>query len=117
MQTVTAFSASAVPRNEWRYILADYVELDRARIRRRSRVTRFGWLVAGTMVIGAVTDVLSPVQQCIAIGLLLISPAWAWLTELGLETRLSRRLQDVDGVTQQLASAGSSPGGLIGRKL
>lgn len=96
MQTVTSFSASAIPRDQLSRILADYLALDRARIFRRLLVTRFGMLALVAAVLGTVFHLSSPFARWFAIGLPLLPPTWAWVAELRLERRLSRRL---DGVT------------------
>lgn len=106
MQTVTSFSASAVPRDHLSHILADYLAFDRARIFRRLLVIRFGLLALIAAIAGTVIHGLSPFARWFTIGLFLIPPGWAWITELRLERRLSRRLDRVDGaVTHQLVSA------------
>ena len=103
MQTVTAFSASAVSHDELGGILADYLALDRARIFRRLLVNRCG-LVA---LIAALAGVLIPQAPQLAtwctVALFLALPLWAWIVEIRLEWRLARRLEEVDGaVTHDL---------------
>jgi hypothetical protein len=66
-------------------------------------------LVVVAMVIDAVIDAFSPVEQWAGIGLLLFPPAWAWLTEIRLERRLTRRLEEVDGLIHQPVWAESGP--------
>jgi hypothetical protein len=104
MQTVTSFPTSAVSREELGAILQDYLSLERARVFRRLLVTRFGLLALVVAIVAAVTHELSPFARWVPIGLFLAPPTWAWITELRLTRRLSRRLDGLDGaVTHQLA--------------
>ena len=104
MQTVTSFPTSAVSREELGAILQDYFSLERARVFRRLLVTRFGLLALFVAIIATVTHELSPFARWVPIGLFLAPPTWAWITELRLTRRLSRRLDGLDGaVTHQLA--------------
>jgi hypothetical protein len=98
VQTVTSFPASAIPRDQLSRILADYLALDRARIFRRLLVTRFGMLSLLAAVLGTVFHAFSPFARWFPIGLFMLPPTWAWVAELRLERRLSRRLDGVDGV-------------------
>ena len=97
MQTLTSFSASAIPRDQLTRILTDYLALDRARIFRRLLVTRFGMLALVAALLGTVFHGLSSFARLFTIGPFLLPTIWAWISELQLERRLSRRLDGVDG--------------------
>ena len=103
MHTVTSFSASALRGDQLNDILADYVALDRARVYRRLLVVRFGALVALAALVALFLHGISVYARWVPIGLFAVPPAWAWIAEMKLEVRLSRRLREVDGaVTTRL---------------
>jgi hypothetical protein len=101
MQTVTSIRAASVPEQELDGILADYVTLDRTRIFRRLLVLRCAALAALTAIVGLVVPGVSRTARVGAVGVFLVGPVWAWVTELRLSYRLSRRLVDVESSTQQ----------------
>jgi len=110
MQTVTSFQASAVPPDQLSSIVADYLALDRARIFRRLLVIRFGLIALGAALAGAVIHGVPPLARWFTSGLFLVPPVWAWIAELRLERRLSRRLDGVDGaVTHRIAPGRPDP--------
>jgi hypothetical protein len=98
MQTVTSFPASAVPPDQLSGIVADYLALDRARVFRRLLVIRFGLLALVAAIAGGVIHGPSLLARWFTSGLFLVPPVWAWVAELRIEQRLSRRLDGVRGV-------------------
>jgi hypothetical protein len=96
MQTVISFRASAIPPAQLSGIVADYLALEHARVLRRRLVIRYGLIALGAALAGLVLRRLSPLAPWLVSGLFLIPPAWAWIAELGVERRLSRRLDAVD---------------------
>ena len=98
MQTITAFRGAEVPQEELGGILADYMTLDQTRLVRRLLTRRCGALAFLAAVIGTVVPGFSWVARTGAVALFLVPPIWAWMIELRMEHRLSRRLGRVDGV-------------------
>ena len=98
MQTVTSFQASAVPPEQLSGIVADYLALDRARICRRLLVVRCGLLALGAGLASVLLHRVSPVAPWFACALFLVAPVWAWIAELRLAHRLSRRVDGIDGI-------------------
>ena len=98
MQTVTSFQASAVPPEQLSGIVADYLALDRARIFRRLLVIRCGLLALGAGFASVLLHRVSPVAPWFTCAVFLVPPVWAWIAELRLAHRLSRRLDGIDGI-------------------
>ena len=110
MQSVISFQTSAVSRDELAAILRDYLALDRTRVFRRLLVRRCGLLALLAAIIATATHGLSPFARWLPTGLFLTPLACAWLTELRLVRRLTRRLEGIDrAATHQLVSA-AQPG-------
>lgn len=93
MHTVTAFHASAVPRDQLSEIMAAYLALERARIFRRLLVKRFG--VLAVIVAGVSFFWLSVFAFWFCVGLCVVAPTWSWIAELGCEHRLARLLDQI----------------------
>jgi hypothetical protein len=96
MHTVTSIPAASMPEQELSGILADYVTLDRTRVFRRLLVLRCAALAALTAMAGVVIPGLSWTARVGTVGMIFVAPVWAWVTELRLSYRLSRRLVDVE---------------------
>jgi hypothetical protein len=103
MHTVTSFPAAAVPPDQLSGILADYLALDRARMYRRLLTARCGLLALVAAAFGALVHGPSLFARWIPTGMLLVPPAWAWISELRIEYRRSRRLEGVDGAVTRTA--------------
>ena len=93
MHTVTSFDAPAVPPEELRAIVADYLALEELRIFRRLLLTRFGILTAVVATAGWLW--LSTAATCIAAGLCLVPPMYALVLEGTRERQLARRLEQI----------------------
>jgi hypothetical protein len=108
MQTVTSFSASAMPPEQLKAVLAAHLALDRARFFRRLLVRRCGMLAWLATLLGIVHGFSLP-ARLIMFGMCLLPPAWAWIVELRVERHLSHRLAGAEALATHnvLASAGS----------
>jgi hypothetical protein len=95
MHTVTSFHASDVQPDQLSGIMADYLALERARIFRRLLVKRFGVLAVVFAGVGFYT--LSVFASWFSVGLCVAVPVCAWIVELGCQSRLARRLDEVPG--------------------
>lgn len=106
VHTVTSFASSAVPRDQLNRILADYVAIDRARLLRRALVTRFGILSMLAATAGQFASGPFGIARWLPAGVCLVPPTWAWIAELRLNRRLTRRLEQVEGaVTEKVVKS------------
>jgi len=104
MHTVTSFDGDSIEPDQLSGVMADYLALERARIYRRLFVSRFAILALILGVIGFGLRWLPPFASWLSVSLCTIAPAWAWMTELRCDWRLSKRLNDVPGVTHVVLS-------------
>lgn len=109
MQTLVSFPASATRPEELGRILSDYLAVDRARVRRRLMVARFGVLALGAAVLETFVRELAPFVRLITIGLCLVPPAWARIVEIRSRRRLSRRIEGVPGAVSYAVPLRSAP--------
>jgi hypothetical protein len=108
MQTVTSFSASAMPPEQLKAVLTAYLALDRARFLRRLLVRRCGMLGLLATLLGIVYG-FSLQARVLMLGMCMLPPAWAWIAEWRVERRLSHRLAGAEGLAthHELPSARS----------
>ena len=97
MQTVISVPASTIAREELSRILSAYLALDRARIRRRLMVARFGLLAVLAALLETSFRGFSPLVRLFTVALCLFPPAWARMVEFAHERRLSQRIEAIDG--------------------
>jgi hypothetical protein len=105
MNTVTSFSAAAMSPDQLNGILADHLALEQTRAFRRLLVVRFGALLLFALLLDLTVRGLSPLVRWTPLVLFVVPPIWAWIAELRLEYRLSRRLDDVDDASTHSLSA------------
>jgi hypothetical protein len=103
MQIVTSFHASAIQPDQLNGIMADYLALERAGLRRQLLAKRFAVLAAVVAVTGF--SWLSVFGFCFSLAFCAAVPVWAWAVELGHERRLRRRLEDVPSETMHAAES------------
>jgi len=98
MQGITSIRSSAVSRAQLNEILSDYLALDRARMFRRVLLKRFGLLALGSVAMAIAITGWPLLIRWIPVALFIAPPLVAWLAELRVEHRLSRRCEGVDVV-------------------
>ena len=89
---VTSLRASSVPPAELNVILADYLELDRARIYRRLFLVRFGLLAAVATIVSLVFPSLPAFARWFPPTVCLAPPIAVWIRERRLARSLQQRL-------------------------
>jgi len=90
--TYLSLSATEMPNDQLRELLAEYLELEQSQIFRELLVVRCGRMAAVALVLALTTHVLSTAAWVITIGLILALPLGAWMTELRWQWRLAKRL-------------------------
>jgi hypothetical protein len=99
MHTVTSFDGDSIEPGQLSGVMADYFALERARIYRRLCVRRFAILALILGAIGFGLRWLPPFASWLSVSLCTIPPAGAWMSELRCDWKLTKRLNDVTGVT------------------
>jgi hypothetical protein len=90
--TFLSVTASEMPHDQLRQVLAEYLELEQAQIFRHLLVVRCGLMATIALLAALSTHALSVTAWSIMIGLILAAPIGAWIVELRCEWRLARRL-------------------------
>lgn len=118
MQTVISFRASAITAPEIRQTLSDYLALERVRAIRRVLVTCFGGLAAIAGSTMTIAHLLSPIARVVAVGVCLVPPIGAWITEISIVHRLLRQAERSPGLYTTSTLSDRHTGGAGGvRKL
>ena len=94
-----SFHSSAVPGEEIRAVMNEYLALERARDCRQLFVSRFGLLALAVGFAGIGFHLLTPLTSWFGVAVCLVPPVWACAAELRCNRRLSRHLLKIPGVS------------------
>jgi len=114
MHTVTSVHASAVRPEQLKGLIADWLILQRAGIRRKMLAR--GFAVVAAIVAVAGFSSLSVLGFCFSLGLCAAVPLWAWTVELGHERRLACRLDAMPETLTYVTGHATAPLEPAGRK-
>lgn len=107
IQTVTSFRSTALDSEQTGALIAEYLALEQARSYRRLCQTRFVLLALAMGVAGFGFHWLPPFASWLSVGLCLAVPAGAWIAELRLDLRLTRKLSELPADSAEVVVCGS----------